>query len=179
MSRKDQLPEEESTAVTQAEPAEPDAAPEEALAAPEDAQEPEPAQAPDSAQEPTPATRATASAEDQPQTSPTATHACTMPEESTPSREKGRRPHVRIPHPLWRGWWLAVCVLGIAVLLGRVDAFGVAWVRQPWRAFGGAVATGGLLASLPGVLRHDLPEPPRLRRCLLAGFIGLIWGVLG
>lgn len=86
---------------------------------------------------------------------------------------------VRMAHVLWRGFWLSVCVLGIAVLMGRIDTFGVAWRRQPWRAFGGAVAVGGLLGALPGLLRRDLPERPRLRRCVLAVVIGVIWGVLG
>ena len=72
-----------------------------------------------------------------------------------------------------------MCVLGIAVLMGRIDPFGVAWRRQPWRAFGGAVAVGGLLGALPGLLRRDLPERPRLLRCVLALVIGVIWGVLG
>lgn len=86
---------------------------------------------------------------------------------------------VRMAHVLWRGFWLSVCILGIAVLMGRIDTFGVAWRRQPWRAFGGAVAVGGLLGALPGLLRRDLPERPRLRRCVLAVVTGVIWGVLG
>ena len=103
-------------------------------------------------------------------------------EEPEPSSEEAPAPKPRpvcIPHPLWRGFWLSVCVLGIAVLVGRIDTFGAAWRRQPWRAFGGAVAVGGLLGALPGLLRRDLPERPRLRRCVLALVIGVIWGVLG
>lgn len=103
-------------------------------------------------------------------------------EEPEPSSEEAPAPKprpVRMAHVLWRGWWLSVCVLGIAVLVGRIDTFGVAWRRQPWRAFGGAVAVGGLLGALPGLLRRDLPERPRLRRCVLAVVIGVIWGVLG
>lgn len=98
----------------------------------------------------------------------------------TPDSAPAPKPRpVRMAHPLWRGFWLSVCVLGIAVLMGRIDTFGVVWRRQPWRAFGGAVAVGGLLGALPGLLRRDLPERPRLRRCVLAVVIGVIWGVLG
>lgn len=175
MSEEEKLPEEtpveaEDTPDTPAEDA-----PDEPADGPEEpAREPD---SPESEPEPEPEARAIASAEDQPHDPTQETRACTVPEESTPSREKGRRP--RIAHVLWRGWWLAVCILGIAVLLGRIDAPGADWVRQPMRAFGGAIAAGGVLASLPGLIRRDLPERPRLRRCLLGLFTGLIWGVLG
>lgn len=169
MSEEEKLPEEKSPVETEDTP---DATVEDAPDEPADVPE-EPVEAPESPEH-EPEARAIASAEDHPHDQPQETRACTIPEESTPSREKGRR-----PHPLWRGWWLAVCILGIAVLVGRIDAPGAAWVRQPMRAFGGAIAAGGVLASLPELIRHDLPERPRLRRCLLGLFIGLIWGVLG
>lgn len=175
MSEEEKLPEEKSPVETEDTPDAPaEDAPDEPADVPEE---------PDAPPEDNPGTRAIASAEDQPHDPTQETRACTVPEESTQSRdgcsvtlprEKGRR-----PHPLWRGFWLAVCILGIAVLMGRIDAPGAAWARQPMRAFGGAIAAGGVLASLPGLIRHDLPERPRLRRCLLGLFIGLIWGVLG
>lgn len=161
MPREDRLPEEETPVVTEDESTEETSA--DAPAEPVEAEEADPAEAPDPPEEPDPV--------DEPDPAE-------LPDSPTPEPAPKPRP-VKIPHCLWRGWWLAVCVLAIAVLMGNIDAFGAAWRRQPWRAFGGAVAAGGFLAALPGLIRRDLPERPRLRRCLLGLVVGLIWGVLG
>ncbi len=170
MPREEKLPEEQTPVLPEEEPVEEaPVMPEDAPVEPEEAEEAAPIDAPDSPEAPDPVDESEPADEPEP---------VDEPDSPPPEPDPNPRP-VRIPHCLWRGWWLAVALLSIAVLMGRIDVFGVAWRRQPWRAFGGAVAVGGFLAALPGLIRHDLPERPRLRRCLLGLVIGLIWGVLG
>ena len=95
-------------------------------------------------------------------------------EQSTPSRKKSRGR----PHPLWRGWLLAAVLLGCLVLMGPPQSPGATWLRQPLRAFAGAVLLGGALASLPGIFRGVTPTKPAWKRCLWAVLCGLAWGVL-
>ena len=98
--------------------------------------------------------------EDQPQDPTQATRACTMPEKSTPSREKGAegppdpkpRP-VRIAHPFWRGWWLAVILLGCIVVLGQEPPHLSDWLHPPLRPFAGGILLGCALGALPRVMR--------------------------
>lgn len=94
--------------------------------------------------------------------------------QSAPSRKKSRG----LPHPLWRGWWLAAVLLGCLVLMGPPQSPGATWLRQPLRAFAGAVLLGGALASLPGIFRGVTPTKPAWKRCLWAVLCGLAWGVL-
>lgn len=105
---------------------------------------------------------------------PSQTHEESAEETPAPSPKKARR----LPHPLWRGWWLAVLLLGCFVLMGTPRSPGIAWVQQPLRAFAGAVLLGGCLASLPGILHGVTPAKPAWKRCLLAVLCGLAWGVL-
>ena len=104
----------------------------------ENAQEEEEALAPDTGDQPAPPNEESAE------------------EQSAPSRKKSRG----LPHPLWRGWWLAVVLLGCFVLMGLPQSPGATWLRQPLRAFAGAVLLGGTLASLPGIFRGVTPTKP-------------------
>ena len=100
--------------------------------------------------------------------------------EDTPEEPKEdlAAPPLRIAHPLWRGWWLAVVLLGCFVLLGQRPSPGAAWLKQPMRAFAGAILLGGSLGALPGFLRGRKVDKPAWKRCLLAVLSGLVWGVL-
>lgn len=129
-----------------------------------------------------PEARAIASAESQPQDQPQQPRGRSVKEKSTQSREKGtkspREKGRRPPHPLWRGWWLAVVLLACFVLLGQRPSPGAAWLKQPMRAFAGAVLLGGSLGALPGFLQGHRVGKPAWKRCLLAVLCGFAWGVL-
>jgi len=101
-------------------------------------------------EESAPTARAIASAEDQPHDPTPAPRACTVPEESTQSRKKGAE---WPPHPLWRGWWLAVVLLASIVVLGQEPPRLSDWVNPPLRPFAGGILLGCALGALPRVLR--------------------------
>ena len=88
--------------------------------------------------------------EDQPHDPTPAPRACTMSEESTQSRKKGAE---WPPHPLWRGWWLAVVLLASIVVLGQEPPRLSDWVNPPLRPFAGGILLGCALGALPRVLR--------------------------
>jgi len=103
-----------------------------------------------------------------------------VPEETEPAQEEpAPKPKpVRRAHPLWRGWWLALILLACFVLLESTPGVGLSWLKQPMRAFGGAILVGGSLGALPGFLKGRKPEKPAWKRCLLAVLAGFAWGVL-
>lgn len=108
-----------------------------------------------------------------------------VPEEAEPAEEESAQEEpapktkpVRRAHPLWRGWWLALILLACFVLLESTPGVGLSWLKQPMRAFGGAILVGGSLGALPGFLKGRKPEKPAWKRCLLAVLAGFAWGVL-
>lgn len=94
---------------------------------------------------------------------------------------------MRIPHPVWRGFWLAVLMMASLVLMGFTDALAPFRGDRRMIAFAGAVTVGAFLAALPGLLKKRA-APPTWRkgpwhRYLLA-FLGgtgmaLAFGVAG
>ncbi len=81
--------------------------------------------------------------------------------------------HMRIPHPLWRGFWLAVVMTAGLVLLGFADTLAAFRLDRRMIAFSGAFVVGAFIAALPRRLRRRTsPAPsavsPRRRglRCL-------------
>ena len=138
MSENEKLPEET--------PADPEDTPEES--APEPAEEPH--EEPDSPPEDELHSPADERPEDQPHDPTQETRACTVPEASTQSRKKGAE---WPPHPLWRGWWLAVILLGCIVVLGQEPPTLSDWVNPPLRPFAGGILLGCALGALPRVMR--------------------------
>ena len=100
------------------------------------------------------------------------------PEEETEVLPAAKEKTAGLPHPLWRGWWLAVVMLACFVLMGKKPSPGMQWLQQPMRAFAGAIFLGGCLGALPGFLQGYRVDKPSWRKCLLAVLTGLAWGVL-
>lgn len=61
---------------------------------------------------------------------------------------------MRIPHPLWRGFWLAAAMAAGLVLLGAADALGPFRFDRRLLAYAGAITVGAFLGALPGRLRR-------------------------
>lgn len=60
---------------------------------------------------------------------------------------------VRIAHPFWRGFWLAVILLGCIVVLGQEPPHLSDWLHPPLRPFAGGILLGCALGALPRVMR--------------------------
>lgn len=61
---------------------------------------------------------------------------------------------MRIPHPVWRGFWLAVLMMASLVLMGFTDALAPFRSDRRMIAFAGAVAIGAFLGTLPRILKN-------------------------
>ena len=94
---------------------------------------------------------------------------------------------MRILHPVWRGFWLAVVMMAGLVLMGFTDALSPFRGDRRMIAFAGAITVGAFLGALPGLLRkRTAPMTWRIApwyRYLLA-FLGgagmaLAFGVAG
>ena len=94
---------------------------------------------------------------------------------------------MRIPHPVWRGFWLAVLMMAGLVLMGFADALAPFRGDRRIIAFVGAVTVGAFLGALPGLLRKR-KAPLTWRRgpwyryllCFLGGLgLALAFGVAG
>ena len=94
---------------------------------------------------------------------------------------------MRIPHPVWRGFWLAVVMMAGLVLMGFTDALAAFRGERRMIVFAGAVTVGAFLGSVPALLRgRKLPPAWRISpwyRYVLA-FLGgagvaLAFGVAG
>lgn len=79
---------------------------------------------------------------------------------------------MRVPHPLWRGFWLAAAMAAGLILLGFTDSLGVFRLERRMVAFSGAVLVGAFLASLPARLRRGRKPVMKVNwmRCL-RGFL--------
>lgn len=81
---------------------------------------------------------------------------------------------MRIPHPVWRGFWLAVLMLSSLVLMGFPDALAPFRGDRSLVAFAGAIVFGAFLGALPGRLRKGSHpnQHTTLLRCLKALLCG-------
>lgn len=81
---------------------------------------------------------------------------------------------MRIPHPLWRGFWLAVVMTAGLVLLGFTDALSPFRLDRRLVAYAGAIVVGAFLGALPGRLRKGRKPNQQTTwiRCLRAFLCG-------
>ncbi len=92
---------------------------------------------------------------------------------------------MRIPHPLWRGFWLAVVMMAGLVLLGFTDALSPFRLDRRLVAYAGAIVVGAFLGALPGRLRKGRKPHQQttwlrcLRAFLCGGGMALAIGVAG
>lgn len=92
---------------------------------------------------------------------------------------------MRIPHPVWRGFWLAVVMMAGLVLMGFSDALGAFRLDRRLVAHGGAIVVGAFLGALPERLRGGGTSHQRttwlrcLRAFLAGGGMALALGVAG
>ena len=75
------------------------------------------------------------------------------PIESSDPPDPKPRPVHRPPHLFWRGWWLAVILLGCIVVLGQEPPHLSDWLNPPLRPFAGGILLGCALGALPRVMR--------------------------
>lgn len=61
---------------------------------------------------------------------------------------------MRTPHPVWRGFWLAVLMMAGLVLMGFTDALAPFRGERRMIAFAGAMVVGAFLGALPRLLRN-------------------------
>ena len=80
---------------------------------------------------------------------------------------------MRILHPVWRGFWLAVMMMAGFVLMGFTDALAPFRGERRMIAFAGAMMAGAFLGALPGRLRKGAASRQQTswQRCLRA-FLG-------
>lgn len=85
---------------------------------------------------------------------------------------------MRIPHPYWRGFFLAAAVLAGLILLGFPDASAAFSGDRRMIAYSGGLAAGAFLGALPGRLRKGArpAQATTWQRCLLALGCGLGMG---
>ncbi len=83
---------------------------------------------------------------------------------------------MRRPHPLWRGFYLALTLAVLLTLLGSMDALSPYRLERRPMALFAAVAAGAFFASLPGRFRQGWRWPLRAswQRCLLCFACGLL-----
>ena len=82
---------------------------------------------------------------------------------------------MRIVHPLWRGFWLAVALTAARALCGGIDPLAAGRGSREALVLFAAVAAGAFLASLPGRLRRRRNDArPTWRRCLAAFVCGAL-----
>lgn len=66
---------------------------------------------------------------------------------------------MRILHPVWRGFWLAVLMMAGLVLMGFTDALAPFRGDRRMIAFAGALTVGAFLGTLPRLLKnHKTPQ---------------------
>lgn len=94
---------------------------------------------------------------------------------------------MRIPHPVWRGFWLAVLMMASLVLMGFTDSLAPFRGERRMIAFAGAMAVGAFLGTLPRLLRGRASHVKwqfrpwyRYLLCFLGGAgLALSFGVAG
>lgn len=94
---------------------------------------------------------------------------------------------MRIPHPVWRGFWLAVVMMAGLVLMGLTDALDPFRGERRMIAFAGAITVGTFLGTLPRLLRGRSSHAKwqfkpwyRYLLCFLGGVgLSLSFGVAG
>lgn len=81
---------------------------------------------------------------------------------------------MRIPHPVWRGFWLAVVMTAGLVLMGFTDTLAPFHGDRRMIAFAGATVVGAFLGALPGRLRRGRTSRQHTtwQRCLRAFLSG-------
>lgn len=81
---------------------------------------------------------------------------------------------MRIPHPLWRGFWLAAAMAAGLVLMGFTDVLGPFRFDRRMIACAGAITVGAFLGALPARLRRGAKSAQRTtwQRCLRAFLCG-------
>lgn len=88
---------------------------------------------------------------------------------------------MRIPHPVWRGFFLAVLLLSGLILLGMPDALGPCRGDRRLVCYAGGIVIGSFVAALPGLFRRTrrpLPIPSWRRGLLaLAGGLGMAFAL--
>lgn len=82
---------------------------------------------------------------------------------------------MRIPHPLWRGFWLAVAMMAGLVLMGFTDSLDVFRLDRRMIAYAGAIVVGAFIGALPGRLRRGSrpAQSTTWQRCLRGFLCGL------
>lgn len=76
---------------------------------------------------------------------------------------------MRIEHPLWRGFYLALLIVAGMVLLQPGDELAPYRFDRRMLAYAGALTAGAFLAAVPGWLgKRREGEKPTWQRCLLA-----------
>lgn len=76
-----------------------------------------------------------------------------------------------VPHPMWRGFWLAAAMAAGMILLGFTEALAPFLLKRRMIAWAGAAVVGAFLASLPSRLRRKRRRAPlKWQRCL-RGFL--------
>ena len=78
---------------------------------------------------------------------------------------------MRIPHPLWRGFWLAAAIAAGLVLMGFSQTLGVFLLDRRMIAYSGALLVGAFLASLPSRLRRRKRQGAFCWQRCLRGFL--------
>ena len=91
---------------------------------------------------------------------------------------------MRIEHPLWRGFYLALLIVAGMVLLQPGDELAPYRLDRRMLAYAGALTAGTFLAAVPGWLgKRRKGEKPSWQRCLLAfccgGAMALALGLAG
>ena len=91
---------------------------------------------------------------------------------------------MRIEHPLWRGFFLALCITAAMVLLPTSDELSPYQLDRRMLAYAAATAVGAFLGAIPGWLgKRRRGEHPTWQRCLRAflcgGAMSLALGMAG
>ncbi len=82
---------------------------------------------------------------------------------------------MRVEHPLWRGFFLAVMLTASRVLLGAADGLPI----KARLVLAGGLLLGAALASFPGFLRRrrETPKKTTWQRCVLCLVCGMVMGI--
>lgn len=91
---------------------------------------------------------------------------------------------MRIEHPLWRGFYLALCIVAALMVLQPADSLAPYRLDRRMLAYAGALTAGAFLAAIPGWLgKRRGGRRPSWQRCVRAflcgGAMALAMGMAG